>query len=113
MIGGLHDGRRHRLLLGAISLDLIAVRLGGATGMLPVFARDILHSDATALGHLRAAPAVGATLTALYFAWRPLKHNVGAKMLVAVGVFGADRKSTRLNSSHVNISYAVFCLKKE
>ncbi|HYD38558.1 MAG TPA: MFS transporter, partial [Allosphingosinicella sp.] len=89
MVDGLHYVRTNRLVLGAISLDLFAVLLGGATAMLPVFARDVLHSDSTALGHLRAAPAVGATLTALYFAWRPLKHDVGAKMLAAVAVFGA------------------------
>ncbi|HEX8261966.1 MAG TPA: MFS transporter [Allosphingosinicella sp.] len=89
MVDGLHYVRRNRLVLGAISLDLFAVLLGGATAMLPVFARDVLHSDATALGHLRAAPAVGATLTALWFSWRPLKDDVGAKMLAAVAVFGA------------------------
>ena len=89
MIDGLHYVRRNRLVLGAISLDLFAVLLGGATAMLPVFARDILEAGPTGLGHLRAAPAVGATLTALWFAWRPLRHNVGIKMLAAVGVFGA------------------------
>ena len=52
-------------------------------------ARDVLHSGPEGLGHLRAAPAVGATLTAAYFSFRPLKHNVGVKMLAAVGVFGA------------------------
>ena len=57
--------------------------------MLPVFARDILHVGPEGLGHLRAAPAVGATLTAIFFSFRPLKHNVGVKMLAAVGVFGA------------------------
>jgi len=76
-------------VLGAISLDLFAVLLGGATAMLPVFARDVLHAGPEGLGHLRAAPAVGATLTAAFFSVRPLKHNVGVKMLVAVGVFGA------------------------
>ena len=89
MIEGLHYVRKNRLVLGAISLDLFAVLLGGATAMLPVFARDILDAGPTGLGHLRAAPAIGATLTALYFSFRPLKHNVGAKMLGAVGVFGA------------------------
>jgi MFS family permease len=89
MIDGLAYVRRNRLVLGAISLDLFAVLLGGATAMLPVFARDILHAGPTGLGHLRAAPAVGATLTAIWFSWRPLKHNVGVKMLAAVGVFGA------------------------
>ena len=57
--------------------------------MLPVFARDILHAGPEGLGHLRAAPAVGATLTAAFFSIRPLRDNVGTKMLVAVGVFGA------------------------
>ena len=89
MVDGLHYVRRNRLVLGAISLDLFAVLLGGATAMLPVYARDILHAGPAGLGDLRAAPAVGASLTAAYFAWRPLKHNVGVKMLAAVGVFGA------------------------
>ena len=88
MIDGLKYVRRNRLVLGAISLDLFAVLLGGATAMLPVFARDVLHAGPEGLGHLRAAPAVGATLTAAFFSIRPLKHNVGVKMLAAVGVFG-------------------------
>jgi len=89
MVDGLHYVRRNRLVLGAISLDLFAVLLGGATAMLPVFARDVLQAGPEGLGHLRAAPAVGATLTAAFFSFRPLKHNVGTKMLTAVGVFGA------------------------
>ena len=89
MVEGLRYVRHNRLVLGAISLDLFAVLLGGATAMLPVFARDVLHAGPEGLGHLRAAPAIGATLTALYFSIRPLKHNVGVKMLAAVGVFGA------------------------
>jgi MFS family permease len=89
MVEGLRYVRHNRLVLGAISLDLFAVLLGGATAMLPVFARDVLHAGPEGLGHLRAAPAVGATLTAMFFSFRPLKHNVGAKMLTAVGVFGA------------------------
>lgn len=88
MVEGLRYVRHNRLVLGAISLDLFAVLLGGATAMLPVFARDVLHAGPEGLGHLRAAPAVGATLTAAFFSARPLKHNVGAKMLVAVAVFG-------------------------
>jgi MFS family permease len=89
MVDGLRYVRQNRVVLGAISLDLFAVLLGGATAMLPIFARDILNSDSTTLGHLRAAPAVGATLTALYFSYRPLKRDVGVKMLAAVAVFGA------------------------
>ena len=89
MVEGLRYVRHNKLVLGAISLDLFAVLLGGATAMLPVFARDILHAGPEGLGHLRAAPAVGATLTAAFFSVRPLKHDVGMKMLAAVGVFGA------------------------
>jgi len=88
MVEGLRYVRHNRLVLGAISLDLFAVLLGGATAMLPAFARDVLHAGPEGLGHLRAAPAVGATLTAAFFAVRPLKTHVGVKMLVAVGVFG-------------------------
>ena len=77
MIDGLRYVRHNRLVLGAISLDLFAVLLGGATAMLPIFARDILAVGPEGLGHLRAAPALGATLTALWFSWRPLKRNVG------------------------------------
>ena len=89
MVEGLRYVRHNRLVLGAISLDLFAVLLGGATAMLPVFARDVLHAGPEGLGHLRAAPAIGATLTAAFFSVRPLKHGVGVKMLAAVGVFGA------------------------
>jgi MFS family permease len=62
--------------------------LGGVTAMLPVYARDILQVGANGLGPLRAAPAAGATLTAIFFSFRPLKTDVGAKMLAAVVVFG-------------------------
>lgn len=89
MIDGLHYVRRNRLVLGAISLDLFAVLLGGATAMLPIFARDVLQIGPAGLGHLRMAPGVGAAAAALWFSWRPLNRNVGVKMLLAVGVFGA------------------------
>lgn len=88
MADGLRYVRRNRLVLGAISLDLFAVLLGGATAMLPVYARDILQVGAAGLGHLRAAPALGAVATAMLFSFRPLKYEVGRKMLVAVAVFG-------------------------
>ena len=86
---GIRYVRTNHLVLGAISLDLFAVLLGGATAMLPVFARDILHTGPEGLGHLRAAPALGATLTAAWFTFRPMKSNVGVKMLWAVALFGA------------------------
>lgn len=88
MVQGLGYVRRNRLVLGAISLDLFAVLLGGATAMLPVFARDVLHVGPQGLGVLRAAPAVGATLTAAFFSVRPLRQRVGGKMLGAVAMFG-------------------------
>jgi len=88
MIEGLAYVRGNRLVLGAITLDLFAVLLGGVTAMLPVYARDILQVGAEGLGPLRAAPALGATLTAIYFSVRPLKNDVGVKMLAAVVVFG-------------------------
>ncbi len=88
MLDGLTYVRLHRFLLGAITLDLFAVLLGGATAILPVYARDILQVGTQGLGLLRAAPAVGAALLALYYAWVPLKRNVGVKMLLAVGGFG-------------------------
>ncbi len=89
MVDGLTYVRMHRFLLGAITLDLFAVLLGGATAMLPVYARDILQVGTQGLGLLRAAPAVGAALLALYYAWVPLKKDVGVKMLLAVAGFGA------------------------
>lgn len=78
----------NRLLLGAISLDLFAVLLGGATALLPIFARDVLAVGPSGLGHLRAAPAVGAMITAVWMSHRPLQHHVGLKMLGAVAVYG-------------------------
>jgi MFS family permease len=80
--------RTNKLVFGAISLDLFAVLLGSATAMLPVFARDILHVGADGLGHLRAAPALGAALVALSFAIRPLRRHAGPWMFGSVGVFG-------------------------
>jgi MFS family permease len=88
MIEGVTYVRHHRFLLGAITLDLFAVLLGGATAMLPVYARDILHVGTEGLGLLRASPAVGAAIVALWFAFAPLKRNVGIKMLVSVAAFG-------------------------
>jgi MFS family permease len=89
MADGLAYVRRNQLVLGAITLDLFAVLLGGVTAMLPLYARDILQVGADGLGPLRAAPAAGATLTAIFFSVHPLKTNVGGKMLAAVVVFGA------------------------
>jgi len=81
--------RSRPIMLGTISLDLFAVLLGGATALLPMFARDILHAGPWGLGMLRAAPAVGALLMSVLLAQRPLSSAVGKKMFLAVGIFGA------------------------
>ncbi len=75
-------------ILGAISLDLFAVLLGGAVALLPIFAKDYLHTGPWGLGVLRSAPAVGAAVVALVLAHSPLRRRAGASMLVAVLVFG-------------------------
>lgn len=80
--------RRNRLVLATITLDLFAVLLAGATALLPVYARDILHVGASGLGILAASMGAGAAAMALWFSFRPMKTNVGAKMLIAVIVFG-------------------------
>lgn len=85
---GLSFIRSNPAILGAISLDLFAVLLGGATALLPVFARDILHTGSWGLGLLRAAPAAGALLTSVFLAHRPLRRRAGRTMFTAVIVFG-------------------------
>ncbi len=77
------------IVFGAICLDLFAVLLGGATALLPVYARDILHLGPWALGALRSAPAAGAAVTAFALAFRPIERAAGAKMFAGVAVFGA------------------------
>jgi hypothetical protein len=78
----------HPAVLGAISLDLFAVLLGGATALLPIYARDILHTGSWGLGMLRAAPAVGALSMSVLLARRPLRRHAGLLMFGAVVVFG-------------------------
>jgi MFS family permease len=85
---GIDFVRSRPVVLGAISLDLFAVLLGGAVSLLPIYARDILHVGPTGLGILRSAPAFGAALTALYFTRRPVERKVGHAMFAAVVVFG-------------------------
>ena len=88
MIDGLTYVRTNRLVLATITLDLFAVLLAGATALLPVYARDILHVGSAGLGHLAASPGIGAGVTALFFSFRPMKTEVGLKMLGAVILFG-------------------------
>jgi MFS family permease len=85
---GLAYLRRERVVLGAITLDLVAVLLGGATALLPVFARDILHVGAQGFGLLRAAPALGAMLVALVLAGHPVHRHAGRALFSGVALFG-------------------------
>jgi MFS family permease len=78
-----------KIVLGAISLDLFAVLLGGATALMPVYARDILHVDASGLGLLRAGPAIGGIAVALYLTTRSIRDHAGMWMFFFVGMFGA------------------------
>jgi|SRR5208282_3396797 len=77
-----------KLILGAISLDMFAVLLGGAVALLPVYAREILHTGPWGLGLLRSAPGVGAALMAIAVAHRPIRRRAGLTMLLAVAAFG-------------------------
>jgi MFS family permease len=80
---------KSRLLLGSISLDLFVVLLGGAVSLMPIFAQDVLHTGPRGLGWLRAAPAAGALVVSIWLTFWPLRRRAGAKMFVAVAIFGA------------------------
>ena len=99
--------RSRPVMLGTISLDLFAVLLGGATALLPMFARDILHAGPWGLGLLRAAPAIGALAMSIVLARRPLTSDVGRKMMMAVAVFGV---ATIVFSLSTNITVSVIAL---
>jgi MFS family permease len=77
-----------KLILGSISLDMFAVLLGGAVALLPIYAREILHTGPWGLGLLRSAPGVGAALMAILVAHRPIRRRAGLTMLFAVASFG-------------------------
>jgi hypothetical protein len=79
---------RRKPVLGAVSLDLFAVLLGGAVALLPIYAKDILHTGPWGLGLLRGAPAVGALVTSIALTRRPIERHVGRTLLGAVAVFG-------------------------
>ena len=78
----------NQIVLGALSLDLFAVLFGGAVALLPIFAKDILHTGPDGLGYLRAAPAVGSVLMAVWLTYSPLRRRAGRKLLWAVAGFG-------------------------
>ncbi|KXB32083.1 MFS transporter [Dechloromonas denitrificans] len=88
VLAGVQFVWQNKLLLGATSLDLFAVLLGGATALLPIYARDILHVGPAGLGLLRGAPAAGALLMSLLMLRWPIQRQVGRWLLGSVGVFG-------------------------
>jgi len=89
LLAGVRFVRQREVVLGAISLDLFAVLLGGASALLPMFAKDVLHVGPWGLGLLRAAPAVGALVTALALTHWPIRQRAGFVLLSSVGVYGA------------------------
>ncbi|HTU32640.1 MAG TPA: MFS transporter [Candidatus Acidoferrum sp.] len=88
VFAGLRYIWREKVILGSISLDLVAVLLGGAVALLPIYAREILHTGPWGLGILRSAPGVGAAVMAIFLGYRPLRRRAGAAMLWCVAGFG-------------------------
>ena len=110
VVEGIAYVRHNRVLLGAISLDLFAVLLGGATAMLPVYARDVLQVGVAGLGPLRAAPSAGAVLMAVVLASRPLRRHVGPVMFGSVALFGLATIVFGLSTSYPLSLAALFVL---
>lgn len=104
---GVRFVKERPIVLGAISLDLFAVLLGGVTALLPIYAADILHVGPLGLGFLRSAPAMGACLTALYLARWPLKARVGPILFAAVAGFGV---ATIVFGLSTYFPLSLFCL---
>ena len=98
---GLRFVRSEPVLLGAISLDLVAVLFGGAVALLPAIAEDRLGVGAVGLGWLRAAVGIGAGLVTLLLAFKPVTRRVGSVMLIAVGIFGVGTIVLGLTTSYV------------
>jgi len=105
LLAGFHFIRSQPVVFGAISLDLFAVLLGGATALLPIYASDILRVGPEGLGLLRSAPAVGAVVMALWLAQRPLRRHTGRRLFQAVAVFGLATIGFGL-SNHLWLSLA-------
>jgi hypothetical protein len=95
------------VVLGAISLDLFTVLLGGATALLPIYAGEVLHVGPLGLGALRSMPAFGAVAMAVMLAYRPLRRHAGIRMLRACALFGAATVVFGLSTS---LALAMACL---
>jgi hypothetical protein len=109
VLSGIAFIRSRPVLLGTMSLDLFAVLLGGATALLPIYARDILGTGPGGLGLLRSAPAIGALAMSLFLAQHPLRQRVGRTLFGAVMVFGAATVVFGL-SRHPVLSLAALCV---
>jgi MFS family permease len=107
LLAGLRFIRSREAILGAISLDLFAVLLGGATALLPIYARDILMVGPWGLGLLRSMPAAGAVVMAVWLAHRPLMRHTGRRMFQAVAVFGLATIGFGLSTS---LPLSLLCL---
>jgi MFS family permease len=110
VFAGLHFIWREKLILGAISLDLFAVLLGGAVALLPVYAREILHTGPWGLGLLRTAPGVGAAMMAVALAHRPLRGRAGPILLWSVAGFGVCTILFGVSRSLVLSLVSLICL---
>lgn len=99
LVAGFSYVRNQKIVLGAISLDMFAVLLGGAIALMPVFARDVLELGPWGLGLLRASPGIGAIGMAIYLASRPVRRHAGRAMFMAVGIFGAATMVFGLSTS--------------
>jgi hypothetical protein len=109
IFSGIRFIRDHSNILGAISLDLFAVLLGGATALLPAYAHDILHAGPWALGLLRLSPAMGALITSVILAHHPIRKHAGIRMFCAVIVFGLATMAFALSRS-VWLSMAILAI---
>jgi len=98
----------NQIVLAALSLDLFAVLFGGAVALLPIFAKDILHTGPDGLGYLRAAPAVGSVLMAVWITYSPLRRGAGRKLLGAVAGFGLATIGFALSKSYALSLFLLF-----
>ena len=110
LFAGIFFIKSRPIILGAISLDLFAVLFGGATALLPIYASSILMIGSFGLGVLRSAPAIGALLISAYLARRPLKHNVGKTMFIAVIFFGLSTIAFAISKSVIISFLSLFVL---
>src|SRR6202040_4096067 len=96
---GLRYVQAQSVILGVITLDLFVVLLGGATALLPIYARDILAVGPIGLGLLRSAPAAGALITAIVLSRYPVERHIGYKMFAVVAIFGVTTIAFALSTS--------------